>query len=40
MKHTLVDVDGNGRCSFEFRPVHMQPMTSDVEAVPPKKRVY
>ena len=40
MKHTLVDVDANGKCSFDFRPVHMQPMTKDVEAVPPKKRTY
>ena len=40
MKHTLVGVDAKGKCAFEFRPVHMQPMTNDVEAVPPKKRVY
>jgi succinate dehydrogenase / fumarate reductase flavoprotein subunit len=40
MKHTLVEVDANGKSSFEFRPVHMQPMTNDVEAVPPKKRTY
>jgi succinate dehydrogenase / fumarate reductase flavoprotein subunit len=40
MKHTLVGVDATGKCSFDFRPVHMQPMTKDVEAVPPKKRTY
>jgi succinate dehydrogenase / fumarate reductase flavoprotein subunit len=40
MKHTLVGVDANGQCKFDFRPVHMQPMTNDVEAVPPKKRTY
>jgi succinate dehydrogenase / fumarate reductase flavoprotein subunit len=40
MKHTLVSVDAGGQCSFDFRPVHMQPMTGEVEAVPPKKRVY
>jgi succinate dehydrogenase / fumarate reductase flavoprotein subunit len=40
MKHTLVEVDARGRCTFDFRPVHMQPMTKDVEAVPPTKRVY
>ena len=40
MKHTLVAVGADARCTFDFRPVHMQPMTSDVEAVPPKKRVY
>jgi succinate dehydrogenase / fumarate reductase flavoprotein subunit len=40
MKHTLVGVGANGQCKFDFRPVHMQPMTNDVEAVPPKKRTY
>lgn len=40
MKHTLVKVDAAGKSSFEFRPVHGQPMTDEVEAVPPAKRVY
>jgi succinate dehydrogenase / fumarate reductase flavoprotein subunit len=40
MKHTLVGVDGKGKANFEFRPVHMQPMTQDVDAVPPKARTY
>jgi succinate dehydrogenase / fumarate reductase flavoprotein subunit len=40
MKHTLVNVDAKGQCTFDFRPVHMQTMTNDVEPVPPKKRVY
>jgi succinate dehydrogenase / fumarate reductase flavoprotein subunit len=40
MKHTQVNVDAKGKCAFDFRPVHMQPMTNDVEAVPPKKRTY
>ncbi|MHA6203179.1 succinate dehydrogenase flavoprotein subunit [Dyella soli] len=39
-KHTLVAVDENGKTNFDFRPVHMYTMTSDVEVVPPKKRVY
>ncbi|MGO4700341.1 succinate dehydrogenase flavoprotein subunit [Dyella sp. 2RAB6] len=39
-KHTLVSVDDNGKANFDFRPVHMYTMTSDVEVVPPKKRVY
>ncbi len=39
-KHTLVAVDESGKASFDFRPVHMYTMTSDVEVVPPKKRVY
>jgi len=39
-KHTLVSVDDHGKTNFDFRPVHMYTMTSDVEVVPPKKRVY
>jgi succinate dehydrogenase / fumarate reductase flavoprotein subunit len=40
MKHTLVSVDDKGQCGFDFRPVHMNTLTTDVEPVPPKKRVY
>ncbi|HJR15071.1 MAG TPA: succinate dehydrogenase flavoprotein subunit [Rhodanobacteraceae bacterium] len=40
MKHTLVTVDGKGRCGFDYRPVHSNTMTDDVKTVPPKKRVY
>jgi len=40
MKHTLVTVDANGKTAFDYRPVHTNTLTSDVETVPPKKRVY
>jgi succinate dehydrogenase / fumarate reductase flavoprotein subunit len=40
MKHTLSWVDGHGHVAFDYRPVHMQTLTSDVEPVPPKARVY
>ncbi|MEP6511589.1 MAG: succinate dehydrogenase flavoprotein subunit [Dokdonella sp.] len=40
MKHTLVKVDDHGKCAFDSRPVHLQPLTDDVAAVPPAKRVY
>lgn len=40
MKHTLVWIDENGKSRFDFRPVHMNPMTGEVKAVPPAKRVY
>ncbi len=40
MKHTMVWLDGKGNVKIDFRPVHMQPLTNEVEAVPPKKRVY
>jgi succinate dehydrogenase / fumarate reductase flavoprotein subunit len=40
MKHTLVWIDETGKSRFDFRPVHMNPMTDEVKAVPPAKRVY
>ncbi len=40
MKHTLVSVDDKGKTSFEFRPVHMDTMTKEVDPVPPKARTY
>jgi succinate dehydrogenase / fumarate reductase flavoprotein subunit len=40
MKHTLVAVDDKGGCRFDYRPVHLNTMTDEVETVPPKKRVY
>jgi succinate dehydrogenase / fumarate reductase flavoprotein subunit len=40
MKHTLVSVDEKGKCSFDYRPVHMYTLTDDVAVVPPKPRVY
>ena len=39
-KHTLVNVDEKGRCSFDFRPVHMYTLSKDVDVVPPKPRLY
>ncbi|MGC1459731.1 MAG: succinate dehydrogenase flavoprotein subunit [Steroidobacteraceae bacterium] len=40
MKHTLVWVDGGGKVSFDYRPVHMRTMTDEVEVIPPKARTY
>lgn len=40
MKHTMSWLDGKGNVKIDFRPVHMKPMTKEVKAVPPKKRVY
>jgi succinate dehydrogenase / fumarate reductase flavoprotein subunit len=40
MKHTLVSVDEKGKTSFDFRPVHMETMTKEVDPVPPKARTY
>jgi succinate dehydrogenase / fumarate reductase flavoprotein subunit len=40
MKHSLVWVDGGGRVSFDYRPVHMRTLTDEVEPIPPKARTY
>jgi succinate dehydrogenase / fumarate reductase flavoprotein subunit len=40
MKHTLSWVDGGGNVTLNYRPVHLQTMTDEVETVPPKARVY
>ncbi|WP_232518517.1 succinate dehydrogenase flavoprotein subunit [Lysobacter enzymogenes] len=39
-KHTLCWVDEKGDTRIDYRPVHMQPMSGDVESIPPAKRVY
>jgi succinate dehydrogenase / fumarate reductase flavoprotein subunit len=40
MKHTLSWVDAQGAVSIDYRPVHLNTLTNDVEPVPPKARVY
>ncbi len=40
MKHTLAWVDDNGQVTFDYRPVHQDTLTDEVEHVPPKARVY
>ncbi|MGD9597305.1 MAG: succinate dehydrogenase flavoprotein subunit [Steroidobacteraceae bacterium] len=40
MKHTLIRVDAAGRTQIDYRKVHLDTMTDDVETVPPKARVY
>jgi succinate dehydrogenase / fumarate reductase flavoprotein subunit len=40
MKHTLAWVGGAGDVRFEFRPVHQQTLTDEVDYVEPKARVY
>jgi succinate dehydrogenase / fumarate reductase flavoprotein subunit len=40
MKHTLVWVDGPGKVRFDYRPVHLQTLTDEVETIPPKARTY
>jgi succinate dehydrogenase / fumarate reductase flavoprotein subunit len=40
MKHTLSWVDDAGKVSLDYRPVQLQTLTDEVEAIPPKARVY
>ena len=40
MKHTLIWHHGGPDTHIDYRPVHMNPMTDDMEHVPPKKRTY
>lgn len=40
LKHTLCWVDGEGGTRIDYRPVHLNTLTGEVEAVPPKARVY
>jgi succinate dehydrogenase / fumarate reductase flavoprotein subunit len=40
LKHTLAWVDGNGRVAINYRPVHLNTLTQDVEPIPPKARTY
>ncbi|MDH5344945.1 MAG: FAD-binding protein, partial [Gammaproteobacteria bacterium] len=40
MKHTLSWLGRDGSVSFGDRPVHQQTLTDEVDAIPPKARVY
>ncbi len=40
MKHTLAWVGDSGETCFDYRPVHQDTLTDEVDAIPPKARVY
>ena len=40
MKHTLCWVDDKGHTKIDYRPVHLNTLTNDVEPIPPKARTY
>jgi succinate dehydrogenase / fumarate reductase flavoprotein subunit len=40
LKHTLCWVDHRYRAELGARPVHLRPLTNEVEPIPPQKRVY
>jgi hypothetical protein len=33
-------VDAQGATHFDYRPVHLNTLTDDVESIPPKARTY
>ena len=40
LKHTLCWVDDRGATRFDYRPVHLNTLTDDVQSIPPKARTY
>ena len=40
MKHTLIWVDEQGKTRIDYRPVHLNTLSSDVAYIPPKERKY
>ncbi len=40
MKHTIAWCGEDGKVKIDYRPVHLQPLTNDVQSFPPKARVY
>ncbi len=40
MKHSICWLDEKGAAKIDYRPVHTQTLTNDVDYIPPKKRVY
>ncbi|MGQ0676900.1 MAG: FAD-binding protein, partial [Rhodospirillales bacterium] len=40
LKHTVVWLAEDGKPRIDYRPVHLRPLSNDVQSFPPKKRVY
>ena len=40
LKHSLIWVDEAGRARIDYRPVHLNTLTNEVQPIPPKPRVY
>ena len=41
MKHTVAWIDDDGKSvTIDYRPVHMETLSNEVQAIPPKARVY
>ncbi len=40
MKHTAAWIDANYKVTIDYRPVHMETLTDEIDTIPPKARVY
>ena len=40
IKHTVAWLDDDGTLRLDYRPVHMQTLSNEVETIPLKARVY
>jgi succinate dehydrogenase / fumarate reductase, flavoprotein subunit len=40
LKHSLAWLDADGRVGLGYRPVHLNPLSNEVQSFPPKARVY
>jgi succinate dehydrogenase / fumarate reductase, flavoprotein subunit len=40
LKHTVAWLDGSGKVTLGYRPVHLYTLSNEVQVVPPKARVY
>jgi len=40
LKHTIAWMAEDGKVRIDYRPVHLQPLTNEVQSFPPKPRVY
>ena len=40
MKHTIAWIDKDYNVKIDYRPVHMETLTNEIQPVPPKARVY
>jgi succinate dehydrogenase / fumarate reductase flavoprotein subunit len=40
LKHTVAWLDGDGKVTIGYRPVHLHTLSNEVQAFPPKARSY
>jgi len=40
LKHTLTWLEPKGKVKIDYRPVHLNTLTDEIETIPPKARVY